>query len=291
MSRKIVVLANCQTGGLAASLGLMSPGDDIRPVSWNPAPEALKRAAEDAAGADLVVTSIPANVEATLRTEHGYRPAATLKIPSLFFTGFHPDLTIAYVEGKPINLIGHSPYQSAIGLWCWKNDVSIARAMRLFTPSVMERMGYSRSWGAAMQRARLEFEPTPLSFADVFLPLQASGEVFMHTLNHPRINAVAQLARVIAREIGCDARLIEQPVERMVPDALAHSDAWPVYPGVAEHLGLRPDRVWRIHGGYYDLEGYLTLQYDALSRQTGPIHCPKTDNLAFDGLIRPLVQS
>lgn len=287
--RKILVLANCQTGGLTACLDLFLPRDTVTGLHWFYSSEGKAAAAAAAADADVVVTSAPEDLRAQMTAEHGFDQSKCLIIPSIHFTGFHPDLTIAYAGQSLVNVLAGAPYQSAIGVWCWKRGMSPGDARRLFTPQTMTALGYDRYWTQAVAEARAHFAATTIPFADYFLPLQASGRLFMHTLNHPHIEVIAQLARGVGRILGASEADLLQPAENIVPDALSHGAVWPVYPGIAEALGLPPSWMWKFDTTLYGLEDYLEAQFRALDAVDGPVTCAPADNPRFGATLRELI--
>lgn len=287
--REILVLSNCQTGGMTACLDLFLPRDRVVGLAWSDSEEGCARAAAAAAAADLVVTSAPRGLHTKLVSQYGVDPSKCLMFPGIGFSGFHPDLTIAYGASELIDVFPGVPYQSAIGLWCWKAGLDAQETVDLFTAETMAALGLDRSWDAARQRLAARFEETGWSFADFFLPLQASGRIFMHTVNHPHLSALAQMARVVARRIGATKDDLAAPAEQLIPDALSQGAVWPVYPGVAESLGLQSSLLWKIGGGIYSLDQYLEAQFDALRSARTPITCEIADTPSFNAAMRLLV--
>lgn len=283
--RRILVLANCQTGGLTSCLSLFLPKDVVSGLSWD-AGKGQAEVADAAAESDVVVTNAPPEILARLADEHGFDEAKCLVVPSLFFPGFHPDLTNAFSGGKLVSGIFGAPYQSAIGVWCWKQGLDLEQTRRLFTAETMAALGFDRSWSAAVAQMRAHFQGSPVAFADFFLPLQASGRPFMHTFNHPNISAIAQLARGVARLLGAEEANLRQAVETVVPDALGMGAIWPIYPGVAESLALPPSLSWKFGNAFYDLDGYLNEQFRALDAVGAHVDCHMTDAPDFDAVMR-----
>ena len=286
--RRIFVLANCQTGGLTACLDLLLPRDTVTGLHWLYSEEGKANAAAAAADADIVVTSAPPDLRAQMAAEHGFDETKCVIIPSIHFAGFHPDLTIAYAGQTRINVLAGVPYQSAIGVWAWKRGLTARDARRLFTQRTMGALGYDRYWTKAVAETRADFAATTIPFTDYFLPLQASGRLFMHTLNHPHIAAIAQLARGVARRLGAAEADLRQPLEDMVPDALSLGPIWPVYPGVAEALGLQPSWLWKIGDVLYTLDDYLEAQFRALDAADGPVTCAMADTPQFRSILREI---
>lgn len=284
--RKILVIANCQTGGLTACLDIFMPGDNVTGQHWFDTAEARASMAAAAAEADIIVTSAPPELRAQMTVDHDFDESKCLIIPSIHFAGFHPDLTIAYSDGKPISVTGGDPYHSAIGVWCWKQGMEPSEARRLFVPETMSALAFDRYWATAVKQSRYYFDLTSIPFGDFFLPLQASGRLFMHVLNHPHISAIAQLARVVARRLGADEAAVRQPAEHMVPDALSQGAVWPVYPGVADSLALPASTLWKFRNTFYDIDGYLDLQFRALEEAGSPVTCAMSDDRHFDAVMR-----
>lgn len=290
--RRVLVLANCQTGGLTASLSLFLPHDTVTGMSWEAGrggPEAevahMAEVAEAARAADVIITSAPPEYRDWLMGDYGV-DEKFLVVPSIFFAGFHPDLTIAYSDGKQVDGVLGTPYQSSIGVWCWKRGMSLDQARRLFTPETMIALGYDRSWNSAVERIRDEFQGSPVSVSDFFLPLQASGRPFMHTFNHPHISAIVQLARCAAKLLGADEADLRQVVEALVPDALGFGTIWPIYPGVGDSLGWPSNLLWKFGNSFYDLESYLDAQFRALDAVDGPVECHPSDDPDFGAVLR-----
>lgn len=283
---RILVLSNCQTGGLTACLNFLMPRHVVKGVHWHETAQSRAEAAVAAADADIVLSTAPAAYVAQMVADHGFDLAKLRSIPILFFNGFHPDLVEAFSGGRVVSGVAGAPYQSAIGVWCWRNGVSPDQAKALFSAETIRSLGYDRTWSQAVARCRGLFTDTEVAFAPTFLPLQASGRAFMHTYNHPTIGFIAQLARIIAAKLGATEAELAIEVERLVPDALSHDTVWPIYPGVAEALGLPSSLIWKYGHSYYDLSRYLEAQCVALDAVEGPVLCAQADNPDFDAVMR-----
>lgn len=285
-AKRILVLSNCQTGGLAACLNFLMPNSPVKGLHWHETAESRAAAATAAAEADVVLSTAPKNFVARMVEDHGFDEAKLFPIPILFFKGFHPDLVEAFTGGRVVSGVTGAPYQSAIGVWCWRNGIKPDQAQTLFTAATMRELGYDRTWAQATARTRGLFAETDVPFGPSFLPLQASGRVFMHTYNHPTISFIAQLARTIAGKLGATDRELAIEVERLVPDALSHDTVWPVYPGVGEALGVPTSLIWKYGHSYYDLPRYLDAQFAALDAAEGPLICAQADAPHFDAAMR-----
>lgn len=246
MGRRIVVMSNCQTGGLYAALGAMLPDDEIQPIAWlGVEPPGLR---ELLAGADVFVSSLTRPESEALLAASG-STAALIPVPVIWFPGFHPDvLHIGRPDGTElVSAVG--PYNSAIVAWCWRAGYSAERILEAFDPAVFAALGYLGTWSGAVDQLRDSVEAAETDFGAWFLPLVRGG-AFMLTDNHPRLDALAQMARPVAEQLGADPALVAYRWEQVIPDGLlATSVVWPLYPGIAEALGLPGAYVWRCADG------------------------------------------
>ena len=285
MGRKIVVSSNCQTGGLAAALAAMLPDDSIRPEPWigDDASEVeLRRAL---VGADVWVTAAdPGSVRELVGD--GSSSPRVLAVPRVLFGGFQPDTVYAAVDEQWIA----SPVarmHSAIVLWGWRHGLAASEIVELFTPAVMHGLGYASAWNAAVDRLRDAVEVAGLDFGMFFLPLPRR-ECFMLTVNHPRIVVLVQIARQVARELSAEPAAVDYPWETTLPDRPAmFGPVWPVYPVVAETLGLRGGFVWRNQDGrLLRLDQFVAESVERYGQyQPDDISIPALDDPRFDAVL------
>ncbi|MCB0977509.1 MAG: hypothetical protein KDB02_08630, partial [Acidimicrobiales bacterium] len=99
------------------------------------------------------------------------------------------------------------------------------------------------------ERLRELFAPTDVDFGAWYLPIVRRG-AFMLTNNHPRLDAIVQIARIVATRLGADPALVAYDWTQAIPDGLLASGvSWPIYPGVGAHLDLAGAFSWRLVGG------------------------------------------
>lgn len=246
MARNIVVMSNCQTGGLHAALAAMLPEDRVTSLAWLGAePPGLRAVLADA---DVWVCSVPRALAESIAAEAGVSPRIIV-VPTIWFPAFHPDQTPILLRrgGELDGAVG--PYHSKICVWGWTHGFDVDAVLACFRPDVFAALGYFEAWSPATAELRGIFEPTDLDFARWFLPLGRRG-AFMLTNNHPRIDALVQLARLVAELLGGDPELVRYGWEQVLPDGLlASSVVWPLYPSVADVLDLPGAYVWRLASG------------------------------------------
>ncbi len=266
--RRIVVMSNCQLGGLHAALSAMLPDDEVVAVPYHGhEPQELAELLPDA---DVWVSSYHPSEARPILDRLGSR-AELVSVPLLLFTGFHPDIVHVVLEdGREVESAAGG-YSSAIVAWGWMNGLDEREIVARFTPETFAALGYLDAWSGAVRLARYVFDEANADFDSWFLPLAARGGMFMLTDNHPRIDALVQLARQVALRLGAPADLVAYPWETVIPDGLlATSTVWPLYPHIANHLDQPGAYVWRcVNGELIDLETFVSRSL-ALYRQVDP---------------------
>ncbi len=250
MGRRIVVSGNCQIGALSAALAAMLPDDEVEPVAYFPEDPASEVANREALrDADVWVNNISRPLHDQIIGD-APRPATVLYVPNVRFFGFHPDiLHVHFADGGILQTGAAGPYNSAIVLAGWKLGLTEEQIVARFTRETCAALGYSTFWDQALVELKRRVDLSDFAWDEVYLPL-VRGTAFMLTDNHPRLDVMVHLARLVGDRLGADAEAIAFPWEQVIPDGLlATSEVWPVYPGVAEPLGLRGGHVWRTAAG------------------------------------------
>jgi hypothetical protein len=236
---KLGVVGNCQALGFAACLEALVPGAEVvvEEVGGgrDPArstPEALERRAEDLAGCDIVFSHLVASNLGPLGTEAlAARVRRLMRLPLYAFDGFQPDcIYVRETDGRNVEA-AVGPYHSALVLACFLEKLPPERAARLFNPYVFAALGYFDAHALAVQALTRRWAEEGFDLAEA---LAGCPPVFMLTPNHPRIEALCGLARQALRKADIHpAGSITLP-----PDGLARSRVWPVYPAIAQRLGV-----------------------------------------------------
>jgi hypothetical protein len=209
-----------------------------------------------------------------------------IEIPSLTFAAFHPDIVIA-VTTAGTYFRGLADYHSAIALWAWRRGLEPAEAAALFQPEVMAALGYDRYWAPAVEAVRHEFAASSLEWAPFWARLKREG-VFMHTINHPALPAVALQGKAVAACVTGRDAIWDEPIERYADDHLREV-VWPVYPFVAEALGVAGNYHWRYGDTHY---GDVTSWAEATWRRyegTDPatVVCERFERGEYDAVLEP----
>jgi len=238
---RCAVIGNCQARGVLASLRAFLPGAEgvlFDATTIGHGPEAPARAAalaEGLSGFDHIFA----------HPLHGARfgPLAFDRlaargdvtfVPSITFTGYHPDCVYLVAEGKQLR----GPmgvYHSALAATGFVLGLSEERTARLFNPLVLRRLGYLDVHAQSRALLVRDFAALGYDLAARFEAWERDG-AFMHVINHPRILPIADTCRMALERAGLGAFPLE--AAREVPDPLARQQIWPVYPAIARAIGL-----------------------------------------------------
>jgi hypothetical protein len=234
---RIAVLGGCQAHGYAHALMQLLPEAEVESfeavvVRHHNQAEAVAAAL---AGYDLVFTQ---------DLDPGFGPLGTAalqaalprvqRIPLLAFGGYQPDLVYLMKDGQffssPLGV-----YHSAIIAAAFSLGVDEADVAQLFNRMVYQRLGYFEAFGKARALLLPMLATYGLEMAAEFDRWHARG-CFMHTINHPKAFALAGLAHAATVQAGLVPATT--PVAEPVFDHLANDTIWPVYPELAEALGV-----------------------------------------------------
>lgn len=233
MSNIIVVTSNCVTAGLSTALQFLCPSYRIVPFPISDLENADK--ARNVLGAAAIwITAFHFDTPAKLGLDQTNPGLRVFKIPALSFAAFHPD--ICYVRNQNDNDLVMPHYNSRIGVWAYNRGLSVDQTLPLFSAEVFGAVGYLNRWDSEVQHLQRQFERTDLKneFEAVHRRLRRMG-CFMHSINHPRVELIIEIARAVARALQLPT--VDKGAEILFSDVLDNVN-WPIYPAIAESLGL-----------------------------------------------------
>ncbi len=242
---RIVISSNCMTGGLTSALSMLLPADVIVPVPRVGVDDSVLD--EQLSKADVWLFSGPEGMQLAALGRVNKPHLRVVRFPELYFNAFHPDQVYAWMSDGSLVEGATGPYNSAIALWAWQHGLNAQQTISLFTPEILSALGYHDRWQVSIDRLRHDFVPFPhLDYRDFVIPLQRAG-AFMHTVNHPKVPAMAQMARLLAKQIDPSIDIDSIPIENMMVDGLfMASFSWSVYPSVANGLGIKGAFMWKL---------------------------------------------
>jgi len=234
---KIAVLGNCQSTGLAQSINRWT-ADDCFVKDFEVVVEVRQgRSAEIASilrDYDIIFAhEINNDKFEDLSYEKISKYANLIKVPSIVFTGFQPDIIHIHVSdgvlGSPL-----SGAHSAIIAGAFAAGIPEDRVGSLFNKLIYRRLGYLGEFERAATFLDSQFSSVGQSSIGVARRLLSAGS-FMYTVNHPSFMALDRLGELIVSEYLPRLKLVEP---RPVTSDHLRRDIWPVYPEIAQEIGV-----------------------------------------------------
>jgi hypothetical protein len=252
---RVGVLGNCDTAGMANALRVLMPDRQIVPLTLpSDAAQRTQWLADLPHQADLVLVN-------NTVFKGGLRPmlephlSLIRRYPTSHFSAFHPDC--CYVGLKASNKLISPAYNSALCVAGFVRGLSQEQVLGLFRGEVFEAVGYYNGWEPSVKKMQEEFTESSMEFRPYYLKVKRLG-TFMHSINHPKIETLITMARMVAMELGASSSVLEMPVA--MADGLAGLD-WPLYPEIGEFYGVRGRYLWKIDGEVLGLEAFVARSF------------------------------
>jgi AraC-like DNA-binding protein len=226
---KILVISNCQTVGLANSLSLC--GDNVFADAcdiwqFRREPDIWKAKIPDY---DYLVIS-PEIQNLSIVDFNNFDNVTW--VPGFNFSAFHGDLTYASCNGMQVKT-ALDDYNSRIILTAYKAGLGPNQVLKLFNIETFKKIGYLDLYEQSKADLIEEYRRYGLDIRDAYTSWMRSC-IFLHSINHPNINVVYDIALLIAKKIGLNVRTHGfRPHDNLVNGAI-----FPVYPEIAEHYGF-----------------------------------------------------
>ncbi|WP_420211050.1 WcbI family polysaccharide biosynthesis putative acetyltransferase [Burkholderia aenigmatica] len=249
-----IVMSNCQTLGLANCLAQQNPGIEVEACDiWE-----FKR------NRDIWIQKIAEcdhlflNVD--LQSEHDFSATKRVTIvPSLWFGGYHPDVCIITANDAPIKT-PLDDYNSIIAVAAYKKGLSVSEALTKFNGDIYKAAGYYNTWNTEKDFVLPYWKNMGYDLTACFRQW-TMREAFMYSSNHPHIDCLYDVAAIATKKAGYDPILGTGSLRPH--DNLKHGAIYPIYPEIAEALGVtgsywfkRPNRY-----GLLSLEEFVTESY------------------------------
>ena len=267
---KIGVLFNCQTLSIAQSLRALLPDHDIvhyRFADVAASPATIAEAADALQACQAVITTTTgARLGAADPAALAKTGVRILKIPHLVFGGYHPDS--CYSPDPTRGIVGPTErFHSRIAACAFLGGLDVEDTIALYSKLPFARLGYFDRF--AEQRATMidQWAGYGIDLAPWFARWAASG-CFMHSMNHPKIIALHGVAQIVCGKLGLSPR---EPDADLPPDPMLTFASHPVYPVLAEFLGVAPEAHFRPPAvaarpaSPLDLQTFLTRSFAAFA--------------------------
>ncbi|MEF3367757.1 WcbI family polysaccharide biosynthesis putative acetyltransferase [Methylocystis sp. 9N] len=211
-------------------------------------------------------------------------------IPSLAFTGFHPDCTAIINASSKVIRTPAGDYSSALIVAAFMLGLPARRTERLFNAYVYQQLRYFDEANKAFSSLQEYSRRCGMDLSSSVTAWLNQGVSFMHTINHPVAFALEGLAKLIAARIGVPPSLI-----RLERDNLASNTIWPVYPELAERLKVQGSLLFKPAGaaGTISLGEMIEGCYEAYERASDSIqispHIARTKAIIEKSLVSEYV--
>ena len=256
-----LLMSNCQTYGLASALQMVNPDVSVTPIDlWTAVgdPERTRHSALEGGYTRVLVS--PEIEEAGVDLSGS--PNLT-RIPRVVFTAFHPDCVYALSEGQQVK----GPldaYHSMTIIAAHRRGLSVNDAQRLFNGAFFEQAGFMDYW--VPQRDRLVADYARFGL-DISADIRRWGRTssFMHTIDHPKMICLYDIARAILRSTGVPDFGSQDLIP---PDNLSNGVSFAVYPEIGEMLGVPGGYRFKRFNDYrhIPLEQLIGESYSAYDR-------------------------
>lgn len=270
-SPRIAVVGNCQSFGIAYGMKLLIPHAHVdRFTIVRKGVTTLDMLAKTLSSYDHVFSLEfqPGFVRGGGWEELKALLPNVAPIPSIVFSGFHPD-TIYILDptrnGFPIEGPA-GPYHSAIALFAWLRGMSVDQTVALFGEPLFEALGYFDVWQDSAKEFLDLARTSGLDLSSELVRWSRSGP-FMYSMNHPKAHVLFDVAKALLAKAG----LKTAPVEfaDFAVDDIVRGVVFPVYPEIAERYGHRGSylfkrsnyRLARNVGQFDDLHGFVESSF------------------------------
>lgn len=257
---RVAVVSNCQGGSMSLALQAFLGGrvPPVHYVGWasleNPA-LLVPPLRELAAHHDTVLVQ-PTFAKRLLPLVPDLAAQIAL-FPAVRFTAFHPDLCYV-IRREPSERVSGpmGPYHSSIAFHAWRAGMSTREALEYFDDETYQALRFHDYWDAARRTLLDEGLAADLPLDALLERWQRSG-CFMHTHNHPKISAVADVARAVLERQGIELPALDPGA--FLHDPLAGGEVWPVYPELAKRLGIAGSYQFKATNGDHELRSPVRL--------------------------------
>jgi len=253
---KWLLLFNCQALGLANCIGMVNPEIALEYCDFPRFRKTADQYLDKLDSYDLVVTA----------PQFLYTDVADLSkltnlavLPTVYFDGYHPDLCHVH-SGTALVKGPLGDYHSALAFAAYKSGLDTGDTRKLFNAKMYERLGFFGRWEEAKQQLLAGFSSHGLELSAAFTGWSRSPTAFMHSVNHPAIRCLHDIARALVRSRGLQDRAIH-----LLPhDNLLNGPVFPVYEEIAERYSIHGSYQFKLAGQYrhVDLDQFIRGSFD-----------------------------
>ncbi len=259
-----IILGNCQVGGIADSLELLSNGSAVAGVLVSNDPKVLfNELSEHLTVHENTILMHESVKEIILVNESlsDFARREIVYIPTISFAAFHPDIQYGFVKGAVVKSGLDSDWNSRIMLWAYFNGLSKVETEHLFREDVFQALGYFDEWDKSSETLKKSFDSCGFDYGRWMRSVQRNG-VFMYGINHPMQIGLSQLSVQIAEKVFPKSHVAIEDLHTFTTDYLSHI-VWPVYPEIGDRLSVEGSYHWRVARKHASLTEFIELCFTA----------------------------
>lgn len=292
---KIVIIGNCQVAVIGKLIEAMSPETSVISIGLEESnPDGLASGNLDIS--QYVEESSHVFIQ-TFREPFASRffgnfPLVLQKhsvIPSISYSAFHPDM--GYIETTEGSYLSGplGDYHSLLCFWAWQKGYSAQEAVKLFRYEVFRELGYL-SQKSSSDTFLINIGKSVGIDMQAHLNRWAARGCFMHSLNHPKLFVLADMARfALARE----GIAFAPGIENYLSDDLAVHPCWDVYPDIARNFNIEGSYSFKKGRGMgtssrpapmLSLDEFVKASFENYNSYPGEVLRPIVELSAFERL-------
>lgn len=287
----IIVSSNCQTAGIAKTLSLIFPNEEIIPF---PTPnindiKSKNKLRKLLTKAEFWITDNERSNPFEFASQLSLK---IVVIPNIYFNAFHPDITYAVVGNS--NEMTRLHYNSKLICWGYINSIEVDDVCSLFCEQNFSKLKYFEYWSESVKTLKSIFLKTDFNkseFNKFFLKIKRSG-CFMHTFNHPKSHVITELCKIVSHKLVTSKSYQFNSYREIVVDDFLNDTIWPVYPHVSDIFGVEGTYDWRINGveitTLKSFVEYMFSSYQEIGITPSDLK-PTADISSFDNILMPSI--
>jgi hypothetical protein len=268
MNLAISVIGNCQANSWAIVLQALQPKINITHCEFAGSDfEITKKTSSVIRNSDLLLLvdpEMPAlKTEKFLDFQAGVR---SISVPSLICSVFHPDNGYVFSGDTLIRNGLNGDWNSKIQAEAFKTGSSYQDFLDMYNDvSLYQELGYFNLWEDFIQHTKNNFNFFDLDF-ERWLSQVRRTDVFMHGINHPRLQTISFLAEQVLDSLGF-SYFPSVSVSTSINDPL-NSNVWPINKNVAEYFSVPESNFIVVNGKRVEEEYFLKLTWDFWSKKS-----------------------
>lgn len=260
---RLSIIANCQKDSLATCIAALNHGFEIDTYMIHEVMADAGQLRSILENSAFVFAHLP--LRSVVPAEWAHK---VTYFPNIAFSAYHPDLTFARARklgGEFETVIGPLyVYSSALAVFGYREGIPLDEILTFYNADTYARLGYFDQWQDSRRQLLVEGDACQMPLGGLF-EKWSRGKAFMYSVNHPTLAVMEDIARELLQRIGMF--YFPESKYEYLPDPLKAQPIWPIYPEIADRLGLRGSTAFKINEphGTLELRDFVGGAYDAFA--------------------------